>query len=592
MLPRQTPDLPLPLATARRLWRAFALGRCMTALVLLAVLAMHQWRQPLSGTEERAMVLLAVLYAAVAFWVWSLRSATPPRLHWPWRWQALLALDIACITALHLPQQEEHPLLPLLALPLLCAASLGTLRLTLTTAFAVVAVVMSSWLWQLQIHDLQATAQRSLTLFMMLTGFGALAYLTHLLAQRLAWQAYTTQHSQREKQTLGEVNQLLVAKLSEGIIVLDSAYRLHMANPSARSLLGCAEPVLLPVYLTQVPAWSPLCDVVDECLQLGLSPAQPMLLPPVGHDPAPVQLYVRAWRVNPPQADETDLLFTTRTSHLLPDVTPMCVVFLEDMRAIEARLRTEKMAAMGRISAAVAHEIRNPLAAIVQANALLAEDLHDPVQQRLSHMVQTNAQRLAQTVDDVLDIARVQPPNGPAAQHSPVPLIALDDTLADIWHDWQAQDSAQRCTVFAPDSHQCVPFAPEHLRRITINLLDNALRHRVPPPEHPHYGVQLHTGVHQGQAWMQVWSAGPAIEAGIQAHLFEPFFSSLSRSTGLGLYLCRQLCLRHGAHIHYQRLQRHTPSGPIQGNAFTVVFAHTQPRAENTAAAVPDTAVT
>lgn len=588
MLPRQTPDLPLPLATARRLWRAFALGRCMAALALITVLAMHQWRQPLSTTEERVLALLAVLYGAVGLWVWSLRSITPPRLHWPWHWQALLALDIASIAALHLPQQDQHPLLPLLALPLLCAASLGTLRLTLTAACAVVVVVMNNWLWQLQIHDLQATAQQTLTLVMTLAGFGALAYLTHVLAQRLAWQAYTTQHSQREKHTLGEVNQVLIAKLSEGIVVIDSAYRLHMANPSARSLLGCAEPALLPVYLTQVPTWAQLCDVVDECLQLGQSPARPMQLPPIGHDPAPVQLYVRAWRVLPPSADHSDTLFTTRTAHLLPEAMPMCVVFLEDMRAIEARLRTEKMAAMGRISAAVAHEIRNPLAAIVQANALLGEDLSDPALQRLSHMVQTNAQRLAQTVDDVLEIARVQPPDAPAPTHSTAPLMPLDSTLAEIWHDWQSTHSAQRPCHFAPHSQRDVPFVPEHLRRITINLLDNALRHHTPQPAHPSYGVQLHTGIYQGQTWMQVWSAGPAIEAGIQAHLFEPFFSSQSRSTGLGLYLCRQLCLRHGAHIHYQRLQRDTPSGLVAGNAFTVVFANVQPHAQT--AAVLDTA--
>ena len=62
----------------------------------------------------------------------------------------------------------------------------------------------------------------------------------------------------------------------------------------------------------------------------------------------------------------------------------LCVMFLEDLREMEARLRTEKLAAMGRMSAAVAHEIRNPLAAITQANALLEEDLSDPAQKQLS----------------------------------------------------------------------------------------------------------------------------------------------------------------------------------------------------------------
>jgi two-component system sensor histidine kinase PilS (NtrC family) len=82
------------------------------------------------------------------------------------------------------------------------------------------------------------------------------------------------------------------------------------------------------------------------------------------------------------------------------------VVFLQDLRGMQAQLRTEKLAAMGRMSAAVAHEIRNPLAAISQANALLAEELAEPAQQRLTDMIRQNARRLARIVDDVLDVAR------------------------------------------------------------------------------------------------------------------------------------------------------------------------------------------
>src|SRR4029079_3563800 len=86
----------------------------------------------------------------------------------------------------------------------------------------------------------------------------------------------------------------------------------------------------------------------------------------------------------------------------------LVVMFLQDLREMEARLRTEKLAAMGRMSAAVAHEIRNPLAAIAQANDLMEEDLKEPGLKQLSSLVRKNAQRLAQIVDEILDISRVQ----------------------------------------------------------------------------------------------------------------------------------------------------------------------------------------
>jgi len=75
-----------------------------------------------------------------------------------------------------------------------------------------------------------------------------------------------------------------------------------------------------------------------------------------------------------------------------------------------------------------------------------------------------------------------------------------------------------------------------------------------------------------GQVSLQVWSNGAPMDKSVERHLFEPFFSSQSRSSGLGLYICRELCQRHGASISYQRLNRTTERGEIGGNAFTVAF--------------------
>lgn len=108
---------------------------------------------------------------------------------------------------------------------------------------------------------------------------------------------------------------------------------------------------------------------------------------------------------------------------------------------------------------------------------MLAEDITtDPAQQRLVHMVAANAQRIAHTIEDVLDIARVQQ----QIQHSPSIGLALDEVVSTIWREWQAQNSAQRqgrCRMDCPGS---VAFDGEHLRRIIVNLLDNAQRYAQP----------------------------------------------------------------------------------------------------------------
>jgi two-component system sensor histidine kinase PilS (NtrC family) len=192
-------------------------------------------------------------------------------------------------------------------------------------------------------------------------------------------------------------------------------------------------------------------------------------------------------------------------------------MFLEDLREMEARVRTEKMAAMGRMSAAVAHEIRNPLAAISQANALLEEDLQDAEHRQLTAMVRQNAQRLAKIVDEVLNISRAQA-QLPAPETT---TLALDETVQKIAADWGTQTAAsQRMQHRAGSGNAVVCFEPEHLRRLMINLLDNALRYASTSPRAIEVSTQF---VPTGQAFLSVWSDGQPLEQTVQTHLFEPF---------------------------------------------------------------------
>ena len=108
-------------------------------------------------------------------------------------------------------------------------------------------------------------------------------------------------------------------------------------------------------------------------------------------------------------------------------------------------------------------------------------------------------------------------------------------------------------------------FDPDHLRRLLVNLLDNALRHA----SHNAASIRVITQPHGPERGrLAVWSDGKPLETSVRRHLFEPFFSSESRSSGLGLYICRELCERYGAEIAYQR----SMLDQREGNEFFVLM--------------------
>jgi two-component system sensor histidine kinase PilS (NtrC family) len=250
----------------------------------------------------------------------------------------------------------------------------------------------------------------------------------------------------------------------------------------------------------------------------------------------------------------------------------LCVMFLQDQREMEARMRSDKLASMGRMSAAVAHEIRNPLAAIAQANALLDEDLSDPRHKQLTQMVQQNALRLEKIVEEVLNISRVQ-----QREHTAVAKqLDLNEGVERICRDWQSQTGgAPVLRVNLPSGTIEVGFEAEHLRRILVNLLDNARRYASEQAESIQVSVATSS---TGQGSLSVWSDGPPMDQSVERHLFEPFFSSESRSSGLGLYICRELCEGHGASIAYYRTQRNARGKDSAGNEFLVTFQASTPR--------------
>lgn len=533
----------------QRLWRGFMTARVTIAIVLLLLfLAVRSLGG--TGNPNGWIIGLCLTYLVAAAAVRAFTRPLPPGRAFDPQWVYTIGVDLLVFATLQFLQAAGLNYLPLFALPVLTGSVLGSGVLALATAAGVTLLLLAdAWISALQPG--QEYAARFLQAGLTGIGYFAVALLANQLAARLAREERTARRSQVVARTQAQVNELVIEHLGDGVLVVGMDSRVYAANPAARRMLGCTPvEVPIPFALSLRPAWRSLLELAERTFVMHDAQVAELALVPATGERQLVHVRTRLTQAEDPQSGS------------------LCVVFLEDLREMEARLRTEKLAAMGRMSAAVAHEIRNPLAAIAQANALLDEELADPGQRQLSAMVRQNAQRLSHIVEEILDIARVQ------QQGSASSSVLLDDATSRICAEWAAHMHAQeRLRVQADAAGVRVVFHEEHLRRVLVNLLDNAIRYARAQPG----AIRVATRVTASEAWLTVWSDGPPIEQGVQRHLFEPFFSSESRSSGLGLYICRELCERHGAAIGYRR----APGAPggTDGNEFFVRL-RLQPRTE------------
>jgi len=523
-------------------------------MVAFALLLLQMLGIMLNQASEPLIQGMCLAYLVAALLLRILARRRPPAPHAGPQWLPSIGVDLAFISAVQVLHTGVMNFTPLFGLPILTAAVLGSLTLAFGTTAAVTLLLLTWTWWQGDLSGLDTTPryfQSALTG----TGYFIVAYLVHQLAARLISERKVAAQSQVAARAQGDVSALVMQNLADGVLVVDENDIVRIANPSALQLLSHSAQTVTPFSLLHVPGGAPLMAMAQRTFRQEVPQSADIDI--LHGEQRPLGLHVRTW------------LTSTRDEAKAAGSESLCVMFLHDLREMEARLRTEKLAAMGRMSAAVAHEIRNPLAAIVQANALLEEDLTDPSQRRLTHMVQQNAERLSRIAEEVLDIARVQH----QISHAPAASLILDEVVAQVWADWQAHDPDRRTAQLALTvgrSH--VEFDPDHLRRVVVNLLDNALRYMGHAPDSLCVSTRA---APNGQIALQVWSDGTPLDKTVERHLFEPFFSSESRSSGLGLYICRELCQRHGASIGYQRRTLSLQRGEIGGNAFTVTFRKT-----------------
>jgi two-component system sensor histidine kinase PilS (NtrC family) len=516
-----------------RLWHVFMTARVAIAAVLVVLQAFIYVLGNITNHWSIA-TCIAYLCATLAVRLWS--RPRPPGSTFDAQWVLTIGVDVIAFSALNFLQSSGINYTPLFALPVLLSSILGPILLAFGTASSVTLLLLADAWWN-SLQGVGDANARFLQAGLSSSGFFLVALLANHLALRLAREEQLAKRSQSAARMQTQVNELVIEALADGVLVVDVNGIVRSANPASRRLLAAGEAARsAPFILATEAGWQPLAELTHRTFAAQSPQEADVSLDNAGGNTR--RLHVR-----------TRLAASPNGTH-----ESLCVMFLEDLREMEARVRTEKMAAMGRMSAAVAP--------ISQANALLEEDLQDAGHRQLTAMVRQNAQRLARIVDEVLNISRAQA-QLPSPQTTTLP---LDDTVRKITSDWTGQTAAvARTRITADSDNAIVAFEPEHLRRLMINLLDNALRYASDSAGAIEVATQ---NVAPGQARLSVWSDGQPLEQTVQTHLFEPFFSSESRSSGLGLYICRELCERYGAMIGYQRVQREG----TEGNEFFVMF--------------------
>lgn len=532
-----------------RIYRTFVGARAALGVALVIALAVSGL---LGNRPSLLAALVSIVYGTLALSTWLLprrKAMEPTALARPTnrQWLSTIGVDLLCFSVLHLlgPGSSLN-YIALLVLPVLMAGVLTPRPMALATAAGVSLVLLfSAWLAVLAGGEAAGLMTQAA---LASSGFFVITVLAGELAGRLAREELTARGNMEMARQQAALNRLVIEEMEDGVLVVDRRGRVRAANPAARRLLapdGMSRPA--PFQLRGVEAWAALVGTVERAF---IEAAWPEAGRDVTLEFDPTMSRTLRVRVR----------FTRRRDAQAAE--EFCVLFLEDVRNMQARSRQEKLAAMGRVSAGIAHEIRNPLAAIAQANALLAEDATDPAQRQLTRMVADNVERLKRIVDDVMEVA-------PGAAEGAGVIDATAQVAASC-SDWARAnglrlDERSMLRVEVPPESIGVVFDADHLRRVLVNLLDNAKRHANAAPGAIEVRLDSRD---EGRAFLSVASNGTPITADVERFLFEPFFSTRSRGTGLGLYICRELCERYGASIDY----RARASGDPHPNEFYVVM--------------------
>jgi two-component system sensor histidine kinase PilS (NtrC family) len=470
-----------------------------------------------------------------------------------------IACDLGIISVLYLAGGGMRSGLAILYLfPLAGLAILAPLVIALFCASLVTLFLLGDSTWQIFLTDSDRDVMQA--------GLYGAAFLSAVLvvnrmAAKLIGQEELASRRGVEINVQQAVNRLVMANIGDGILVVDAHGQVFAGNPAAQQMLGLVGPEL-KFKLSAAASLSPLTQAYEAWRADATRSTAFVTIKPFND--AALEGLTAAWSARRDLAAHLKVRFAAADTDGLG--AERSVIFLQDVTGIENQAQQLKLASMGRLTASIAHEVRNPLSAIGHATSLLGEDLSDPVHQRLLKIVGDNVARVNRMVEDILQLSRkVQPHSEP---------LALDGFLAELRSEFiETHNLAPDILGLTAAADTQVRFDALHLREVVLNLLNNAVRYASGGPA----SIRLNVVRDSAQRLeLHVQDDGPGISPEVRAHLFEPFYTTSSKGTGLGLYLARELCLNNEARLDYEyRFDNNTGAdgSPSLSGRFVITFA-------------------
>ncbi|MBI4807672.1 MAG: PAS domain-containing protein [Nitrosomonadales bacterium] len=349
------------------------------------------------------------------------------------------------------------------------------------------------------------------------TSYFAVAWLAHTMSKYAVASEKLALRRGVDLSNMAEANRLMIQDMPDGVLVVDERGVVRQSNPGAERLLGYVFPANGRVSLEES---SPLLDAMFA-----------------------------AWRQN--NALGHEVLRLPGTNHpvkvrFLPVQREGfwgAVVVLEDLQRAQEQAQQVKLAALGRLTANIAHEVRNPLSSISYAAELLKEQEHDVAQARLFQIILDNTRRLNRIVQDVMQVNRRDRLHAEQLNLT----ACLEELLENICQVEQVPRTVFEMLI---EPSCAVRFDRGHFEQVLWNLCRNALRYS----QRRNGSVRIRAHVpDDGRTILEITDDGPGVTADAAQKLFEPFFTTDSGGTGLGLYIARELCEANGATIEYRR---------------------------------------